>query len=109
MKKGEIYFADLNPVIGHEQGNYRPVIILQNSILNKNLSTVVIAPITKNLKAKGHLTTHFLKKQSSKLAHDSVILLHQITTIDKQRLTNRVSTLNQTDIQSVMEQLKFVF
>ena len=86
-----IFWADLNPVKGHEQAGIRPVLILQNNILNENLSTILVAPITTNLKAKGFLTTYFLTKKESHLEHDSVILLYQIRTIDKQRLQSKSS------------------
>lgn len=112
MKKvdqGDIYLADLNPVQGHEQAGFRPVLILQNDILNTNLSTVVIAPITKNLQAKGYMTTYSLAKIRSKLNHDSVVLLYQVRTIDKQRLQKFISRLSVEEIHLIKKQLLMVF
>jgi mRNA interferase MazF len=109
IKKGEIYMADLNPVKGHEQAGFRPALILQNNILNKNLNTVIIAPITSNLKAKGLLTTYFLNKKSSKLKFDSVLLLFQIRTIDKIRLKRKISVLPSENLKEITQQLMLVF
>lgn len=101
--------ADLNPVKGHEQAGYRPVIVLQNNILNKNLNTVVIAPITTNLQAKGYLTTFFLNKKTSNLQFESIILLFQIRTIDKLRLKKLVSTIDERIFIAIKRQLGMVF
>lgn len=109
IKQGDIYFANLNPIRGHEQAGFRPVLVIQNDILNTNLSTVVIIPITKNLKAKGYLTTYFLDHKKSKLKFDSVALLYQIRTIDKLRLVKFVSRLSLEEIKTVKEQLALVF
>lgn len=107
--QGSIFMADLNPVLGHEQGGYRPVLIMQNSILNKNLNTVIIAPITKNLKAKGFFTTHYLPGKDAGLDFDSVVLLYQLRTIDKSRLKKKVGDLNSVHFRAMMEQLSLVF
>lgn len=106
---GGIYLVDLNPTKGHEQGGFRPVLILQNNSLNKHLSTVIIAPITSNLKAKGHLTTHFLEKSDSKLSQDSVVLLHQIRCIDKSRLKKFVHKLPVKRVLKLRQQLGLIF
>ena len=108
VKYGHIYFADLNPVQGHEQGGYRPVLVLQKDTLNTFLNTVVVAPLTKNLKAKGYLTTYFLDKKISKLKFDSVALLYQLRTIDKKRLIKMASALDHRTMSEVREQLLFV-
>ncbi|MFA5820632.1 MAG: type II toxin-antitoxin system PemK/MazF family toxin [Candidatus Gracilibacteria bacterium] len=108
-KQGDIFLADLNPTKGHEQSGYRPVLIMQNDILNKNLTTVLIAPITSNLNAKGKLTTAFLPKKISKLEHDSVVLLFQMRTLDKLRLRKKLTTLSEQEFVVVKEQLKFIF
>ncbi|MFA6917848.1 MAG: type II toxin-antitoxin system PemK/MazF family toxin, partial [Candidatus Gracilibacteria bacterium] len=86
IEQGDIYMANLNPTKGHEQAGMRPVLVMQNDILNKNLSTVIIAPITSNLSSKGLLTTWFLSGKTSGLNIDSVVLLFQIRTVDKLRL-----------------------
>ena len=107
IKQGEIYLADLNPIKGHEQGGFRPVLVLQNNILNKHLNTVIIAPITSNLKAKGLLTTYFLTQD--KLQKESIVLLHQIRTLDKTRLKNRISSLSSYELAGIREQLSLIF
>ena len=109
MRQGDFYLANLNPVKGHEQAGCRPVLIMQNNILNNNLNTAIIAPITSNLMAKGKLTTYFLSKKISKLKNDSVILLFQIRTLDKKRLQKRISGLSKNDFLEIKSQLRFVF
>ena len=109
IEQGDIFLADLNPVKGHEQAGFRPVLIMQNDILNKNLNTVIIAPITSNLKAKGKLTTYFLPKNKSKLDKDSVILIFQIRTIDKNRLQNKISKIANDDFLKIKREFKFIF
>ena len=109
ITQGDIFLADLNPVRGHEQAGFRPVLILQNDILNENLSTVVIAPITKNLHAKGLMTTFFLYKKVSKLNHDSIVLLFQVRTLDKVRLTERISIIPAPIFMEAKRQLQQVF
>lgn len=101
--------ADLNPIKGHEQAGFRPVLVMQNDILNANLNTVVIAPITSNLSAKGKLTTYFLSRIASRLNQDSVILLFQIRTIDKSRLRRMIARLSKEEFFRIREQLRFVF
>lgn len=109
IQQGSIFMADLNPVKGHEQSGYRPVIVLQNNILNKNLNTVVIAPITKNLQARGLLTTFFLDRKNSNLRCESIVLLFQIRTIDKSRLKTFVSSLDTRLFTELKRQLGMVF
>ena len=109
IRQGEIYFADLNPIKGHEQSGIRPVLIVQNDFLNKNLNTVIIAPITTNLSAKGMLTTFFIDHTSSGLSRDSVALLFQIRTIDKIRLKIKAGKISNQQITKIREQLSFVF
>lgn len=109
VKQGDIFMADLNPVKGHEQAGYRPVLILQNNILNSNLNTVIIAPITKNIAAKGLLTTYFLDKKKVNMKFDSIALLFQVRTIDKVRLKKKVSSLNLAAMKEVKQQLLLSF
>lgn len=109
INQGDIFFADLNPVKGHEQAGLRPVLILQNNILNEFLSTVIIIPITSNLAAKGKLTTFFLEKKLTSLPKDSVALLFQIRTIDKERLVKKVFTLDERAVKEIKGQLKYIF
>ena len=84
IKRGDIYYAELNPVIGSEQGGTRPVLIISNDIGNKHSPTVIIAAITSRVHTK--LPTHTPVSDYEGLDKDSVILLEQIRTIDKQRL-----------------------
>ena len=109
ISQGDIFLADLNPVKGHEQASFRPVLVMQNNILNNNLSTVLIAPITSNLQAKGKMTTFFLQKADSGLNSDSVVLLFQMRTIDVSRLEKKVAHLKKEQFASVKEQLRFIF
>ena len=86
VRRGEIYYADLSPVVGSEQGGVRPVLILQNDIGNKYAPTVIVAAITSQL-TKAKLPTHIeLPSQNYGLTKDSIILCEQIRTLDKRRL-----------------------
>lgn len=93
IKRGDIYYADLNPVIGSEQGGKRPVLIISNDIGNKHSPTVIIAPITSRTHTKAKLPTHTDVKEFEKLDKDSIVLLEQIRTIDKQRLKQYVGMM----------------
>ncbi len=93
VKRGDIFYADLSPVVGSEQGGLRPVLIVQNDTGNKHSPTVIAAAITSQV-GKARLPTHIeLTGQSCGLSRDSVILLEQIRTIDKSRLRERMGTL----------------
>lgn len=109
IEQGDIYLADLSPIKGHEQAGYRPVLVLQKNILNQFLNTVVIAPLTTNLAAKGKLTTYFLGKAKSCLDYDSVVLLFQIRTVDKTRLTKKISNIGNEEVLAIKEQLNYIF
>ena len=86
IKRGDIYYAELNPVIGSEQGGTRPVLIISNDIGNKHSPTVIIAAITSRVHTKAKLPTHTAVNDFEGLDKDSIILLEQIRTIDKHRL-----------------------
>lgn len=93
VKRGEVYFADLNPVVGSEQGGQRPVLIVQNDVGNKYSPTVIVAAITAKI-SKAKLPTHVeVCKDEVGLLKDSVILLEQIRTIDKRRLIQKIGVL----------------
>ena len=92
IHRGEIYYADLSPVVGSEQGGYRPVIVLQNNKGNRYSTTVIIAPISSRL-TKNPLPTHVMVDCSS-LEKKSVVLLEQIRTIDKKRLREKIGCLD---------------
>ena len=94
FKRGEIYFADLSPVVGSEQGGVRPVLIIQNNVGNKYSPTVIVSAITSQL-AKAKLPTHIeLPSEKYHLPKDSVVLLEQIRTLDKRRLKDKISAID---------------
>ena len=94
IKRGEIYYADLSPVIGSEQGGVRPVLIIQNDVGNKYSPTVIAAAITSQ-RDKTKLPTHIsVVANDCGLAKDSIVLLEQVRTIDKQRLKERMGSLD---------------
>ena len=94
MKRGDVFYADLRPVVGSEQGGVRPVLIIQNDVGNKYSPTVICAAITSKLN-KAKLPTHIeLEAKKYGLVKDSVILLEQLRTIDKQRLKDKVCHLD---------------
>ena len=94
VKRGDIYYADLSPVIGSEQGGLRPVLIIQNDIGNRYSPTVIAAAITSRM-SKTHLPTHIdIYADKAGLAKDSVILLEQVRTLDKRRLKEKMGHLD---------------
>ncbi|MGE5508812.1 MAG: type II toxin-antitoxin system PemK/MazF family toxin [Chitinophagales bacterium] len=102
--RGEIYFADLNPVTGSEQGGLRPVLVLQNDVGNKHSPTTIVAAITSRIH-KARLPTH-VRLPKGELDRDSVILLEQLRTIDKARLRQRVTRLDRLRMEEVDEALE---
>mgnify|MGYP006364991823 CR=1 FL=1 len=101
IKRGEVYYADLSPVVGSEQGGFRPVLILQNDIGNKYSPTVIVSAITSQLN-KAKMPTHIeLSATEYNLPKDSVALLEQIRTLDKQRLKEKVTTLSPSKMKEV--------
>ena len=101
VKRGDIYYADLSPVVGSEQGGMRPVLIVQNDTGNKHSPTVIAAAITSQI-GKARLPTHIeLEAQSYGLTRNSVILLEQIRTIDKSRLRERMGKLDDPTMNKV--------
>jgi len=103
--RGDIYFADLSPVIGSEQGGFRPVLVIQNDIGNKYSPTVIVSAITSQIQ-KARLPTHVeLPSHLSGLERDSVVLTEQVRTIDKKRLRRRVSRLDDEIMAKVDEAL----
>lgn len=101
VKRGDIFYADLSPVVGSEQGGMRPVLIVQNDTGNKHSPTVIAAAITSQT-GKARLPTHIeLNTQSVGLSRDSVILLEQVRTIDKSRLRERMGKLDDTTMTKV--------
>ncbi len=101
IRRGEIYYADLSPVVGSEQGGMRPVLIVQNDVGNKYSPTVIAAAITSQL-GKARLPTHIeLEAQSFGLSKHSVVLLEQIRTLDKKRLREKMGCLDESVMQKV--------
>jgi mRNA interferase MazF len=109
IKRGDIFYADLSPVIGSEQGGIRPVLIVQNDIGNKYSPTVIAAAITSQIN-KAKLPTHIeINALEYGLMKDSVILLEQIRTIDKQRLREKIGHLDDDTMAKVNEALGVSF
>ncbi|HBL84129.1 MAG: PemK family transcriptional regulator [Clostridiales bacterium GWF2_38_85] len=109
IRRGDIYYADLSPVVGSEQGGVRPVLIVQNDVGNKYSPTVIAAAITSQT-GKSRLPTHIeVYAENYGLAKDSVILLEQIRTIDKHRLKERMGHLDDSVMQQVNEAITVSF
>ena len=106
IKRGDIYYADLRPVIGSEQGGIRPVLIIQNDVGNRHSPTVICAAITSKMN-KAILPTHIeIYAECYDIVRDSVILLEQLRTIDKKRLKDKVCHLDQNALNQVDRALK---
>lgn len=101
MKRGDVYYADLRPVVGSEQGGVRPVLIVQNDVGNRHSPTVICAAITSKMN-KAKLPTHIeLDAARYHMVKDSVILLEQLRTIDKQRLKDKICHLDSSIMNKV--------
>ena len=101
IKRGDIYYADLNPVIGSEQGGIRPVLIISNDMGNRHSPTVIAAAITSRTQAKTTQPTHVSVSGGECLNRDSIVLLEQIRTIDKKRLREFVGVLDRGSFAEV--------
>ena len=114
IKRGDIYYADLSPVVGSEQGGLRPVLIVQNDVGNRYSPTVIAAAITSRM-SKNKLPTHIdvrcsvVDRNEVGLSCDSVILLEQVRTIDKKRLKERIGHLDESMMIKVNEALSVSF
>ncbi|MCR5652326.1 MAG: type II toxin-antitoxin system PemK/MazF family toxin [Ruminococcus sp.] len=109
IKRGDIYYADLSPVVGSEQGGVRPVLIVQNDVGNRYSPTVIAAAITSQ-QSKAKLPTHIpIEAQGSGLSRDSVVLLEQIRTIDKQRLKERMGAVDENSMNKVNDAISISF
>lgn len=109
VKRGDIYYADLSPVVGSEQGGIRPVLIIQNDIGNKYSPTVIVAAITSQIN-KAKLPTHIeISSDEYGLNKDSVILLEQIRTIDKKRLKEKIGHINDELMMNINDGLIISF
>ncbi|MFT9487933.1 type II toxin-antitoxin system PemK/MazF family toxin [Tepidibacillus infernus] len=106
VKRGDVFFADLSPVVGSEQGGIRPVLIIQNDIGNRFSPTVIVAAITAQIQ-KAKLPTHVeIDAKTYGFDRDSVILLEQIRTIDKQRLTDKITHLDEEMMLKINDALQ---
>lgn len=109
VKRGEVFYADLSPVVGSEQGGVRPVLIVQNDVGNRYSPTVIAAAITSK-NDKTNLPTHIgLKAGTGGLTRDSVVLLEQIRTLDKRRLREKAGHIDQDDQQQIDQALSVSF
>ena len=109
IKRGDIYYADLSPVVGSEQGGLRPVLIIQNDVGNKYSPTVIAAAITSRLD-KTHLPTHIdIYADRVGLSKDSVVLLEQVRTIDKRRLKEKMGHLDDNMMNAVNNAISISF
>ncbi len=103
VKRGDIYYANLSPVVGSEQGGHRPVLVIQNDVGNKYSPTVIVAAITSQI-SKAKLPTHVeIGAKQFNLEKDSVVLLEQLRTLDKRRLKEKVTHLGE-DIMSKVDE-----
>ncbi len=100
IKRGELYYADLSPVVGSEQGGVRPVLIVQNNIGNKYSPTIIAVAVTSQMN-KAKLPTHIEIDTTSGLPKDSVILAEQVRTLDKRRLKDRIGALDNKAMEKV--------
>ncbi|MBQ2798314.1 MAG: type II toxin-antitoxin system PemK/MazF family toxin [Ruminiclostridium sp.] len=109
IKRGEIYYADLSPVVGSEQGGMRPVLIVQNDVGNRHSPTVIAAAITSQ-RDKSKLPTHIsITAGECGLQKDSIVLLEQVRTLDKQRLKERMGELDVSSMTRVDNALSVSF
>ena len=109
IRRGDIFYADLSPVIGSEQGGLRPVLIVQNDVGNRYSPTVIAAAITSKM-SKTKLPTHIdVPGEDAGLAKDSIILLEQIRTIDKKRLKEKMGHLDEETMNSVNNAIEVSF
>ena len=101
IKRGDLFYADLSPVVGSEQGGVRPVLVLQNDVGNKYSPTVIVSAVTSQI-GKAKIPTHVeLDKIEYGLKSDSVVLLEQIRTLDKQRLKEKIGVLDPQKMQEI--------
>ncbi|WP_416327533.1 type II toxin-antitoxin system PemK/MazF family toxin [[Eubacterium] hominis] len=104
VRRGDVYYADLSPVVGSEQGGVRPVVVVQNDKGNKYSKTVIIAPISKKM-SKPPIPTHVVFSDSS-LSYVSMILCEQLRTIDKKRLGQWICTLDDRTIDKINQAIR---
>ncbi len=109
IKRGDIYYADLSPVVGSEQGGVRPVLIVQNDVGNRYSPTVIAAAITSR-RSKTNLPTHIpIEANGCGLSKDSVVLLEQVRTLDKRRLKEKMGSVDRRAMQEINHALSVSF
>lgn len=109
VKRGDIFYADLSPVVGSEQGGIRPVLVIQNDVGNKYSPTVIVAAITSQIN-KAKMPTHIeLSGDVYGLSKDSVVLMEQIRTIDKKRLKEKIGHMDEENTKDIDEALRISF
>ncbi|MBQ8526026.1 MAG: type II toxin-antitoxin system PemK/MazF family toxin [Clostridia bacterium] len=109
VKRGDIFYADLSPVVGSEQGGVRPVLVVQNDVGNKYSPTVIVAAITSQIN-KAKMPTHIeLSGDEYGLSKDSVVLMEQIRTVDKKRLKEKIGHMDVEHTTAIDEALKISF
>lgn len=99
--RGDIYYVDLNPVIGSEQGGSRPVVVIQNNSGNRHAPTLIVAMITSKTSKNGQLPTHYLLKENPALDEPSVVLLEQLRTIDKRRVREYLGRTSKREMLAI--------
>ena len=100
-RRGDIYCADLNPVIGSEQGGTRPVVVIQNNTGNKHAPTLIVATVTSKINKKSKMPTHYLIKNNPAFVEPSVVMLEQIRTIDKSRIECYLGRASQSEMAGI--------
>ena len=105
IKRGQIYYADLSPVRGSEQGGVRPILIIQNNMGNRYSPTTIVACITTRT-TKNKIPTHFWLDETCGLPKDSMVMLEQIRTIDKSRLQKYIGTISKIDLDEIDKAIK---
>ncbi len=100
-RRGDIYCADLNPVIGSEQGGTRPVVVIQNDTGNKHAPTLIVATVTSKIRKKEQMPTHYLIKSNPAFAEPSVVMLEKIRTIDKSRIERYLGRASQSEMTGI--------
>ena len=109
FERGEILYADLDPVVGSEQGGKRPVLVIQNNVLNKTSTTFLVAPLTKESNNKPKLNTHVLINKKEFLECDSIVLLEQIRVIHYDRIIKYLATISKYEQAKVDNGIKNAF
>ena len=105
IKRGDMFYADLSPVVGSEQGGIRPVVIIQNDVGNKFAPTVIVAAVTSRISKKPNQPTHVLIDKNPAFSRPSVVLLEQIFTIDKERINNFMGLTSEWEMKQIEEVL----